>query len=254
LSPAELQNLVNMAQNLQTEGQSYQLPEDIHRELETVTSKDRKTINGKFAKSIAKYDGDTWTKGGATNKQLVAELKRSHVDANQLVQQMYKDAEKVRLTARAATELFEDIGTILEEDDPTTAMQQLLKMRQKCQALAVYGFSTSKQLDNDAKSLPSIPSSSPPQCDTSMKQKRKIRTWHFQPKTWNDYTVNDSKNDSCNRQQIDEVDMEMEMDLENKHSGVEDNLLVSNNAINNNNKNLFLGNPANTNHTNSPTT
>jgi hypothetical protein len=152
LSPEELQNLLAVAQNIKPDGtQVFELPSQIQNELDSNHTKEQQNLNARFIRRLRNYEGNQWTRGGATNKELIAELKRSNVDANQLVQQMYKDAEKLRHTARAAAELFEDIDIILEQDDPTTAGQQLVALQQKCKTIAIYGFSTSKQLDNDAR-------------------------------------------------------------------------------------------------------
>jgi hypothetical protein len=152
LSPAELQNLLSLAQNIKTDSNTvYELPGDIQSDLDNTTIKDRKTRNQRFVRSLTNYEGGQWTRGGATNKQLVPELKRANVEANQLVQQMYRDAEKIRHTARAATELYEDITTILEQEDPATYAQHLHTLKGKCQTLALYGYSTSKTLDVDAR-------------------------------------------------------------------------------------------------------
>jgi hypothetical protein len=157
LSTEELQNLIQVAQNFQIDGQtSYPLPATIKEDLDNTTTKDRKSATARFIKRLNRYDGENWTRGGATNKQLVSELKRSQVDANQLVQQIYKDGEKIRNTARAATELYEDIEAIMEEDEKETIQQHLSTIQQKCQVLAVYGYSSAKQLDEEARRITSI--------------------------------------------------------------------------------------------------
>jgi hypothetical protein len=154
LTPEELQNLINVAQNFQLEGSaSYQLPQSIYDDLESTSTKDRKSVTAKFIKRLNKYDGGSWTRGGATNKELINELKRCNIDANQLVQQLYKDGEKIRHSACAATELFDDIESILEEDDLDNIKQHLSILQQKCQVLAVYGYSTAKNLDDEAKRI-----------------------------------------------------------------------------------------------------
>jgi hypothetical protein len=153
LSTEELQNLVNLAQNVQINNETTILPTPIFDDLESTTNKERKNNNARFIKKLTRYDGGKWTKGGATNKTIIQELKRSTIDANQLVQQLYKDGEKLRITARAATELYEDISTILEEDNAEITKQQILFLREKCHVLATYSYSIGKEMDDEAKKV-----------------------------------------------------------------------------------------------------
>jgi hypothetical protein len=153
LSTEEIQNLLQLAHNINDGSKTFELPPIIKESLDNSTTREQQKENSKFIKRLRVYDGENWTRPGATNKELINELKKAHVDANQLVQQIYKDAEKIRHTARAATELYEDIDTILELDDLQTIQQELSNLQQKCGVLSIYGFSTSKQLDQDAKKI-----------------------------------------------------------------------------------------------------
>jgi hypothetical protein len=155
LSPEELANLIQLAQNIKERNESYNLPTTINESLHDTSPKEQRQLNGRFVKQLRQYEGNQWTKGGATNKELVPELKKAHVDANQHIQQIYIDADKIRNTARAATELYQDLDTIASMENMEEIGSALNNLQQKCQLLAFYGFTTSKQLDNDARKLTS---------------------------------------------------------------------------------------------------
>jgi hypothetical protein len=154
LSQEEIQSILQLAQTLHRDGnEKVEMPNLILDNLNNTTTKDQQRTNNRFVRQLRNYDGDQWTKAGATNKELLVELKKANVDANQHVQQVYKDAERIRNTARAATELYDDINTIINSDNIEELKSQLGNLQQKCAMLAFYGYSTSKQLDNEAKKI-----------------------------------------------------------------------------------------------------
>lgn len=75
-----------------------------------------KTKLKKFAKDAAKYEGGRWTKSGTVNKIFISELRKYSVDAAQTMAAIHKGANRLRTTARSATEIYGGFRYIIEED------------------------------------------------------------------------------------------------------------------------------------------
>jgi hypothetical protein len=155
LSADQIANLVELALSLKGDSQprNLELPREILDDLETTTAKERKARDNRFVKDLLAYEGGTWTKGGITNKQLVPELRRGTVEAYQLISSKYKDGDKLRYSAQAATEIFDDIQQIFNSDDQSQLERNLQAIQEKCRQLAIYGFSQAKGLDLEAREL-----------------------------------------------------------------------------------------------------
>ncbi|CEG64697.1 hypothetical protein RMATCC62417_16534 [Rhizopus microsporus] len=98
------------------------------------SSKKLWTNTQKFTKEALQYDGGKWTKSDAVNKMFVQELKNAKMDAYQSIQQRLKDGDRLRVAARGAIEVFEEIKFVVRR-------------------LVIYAFAASKSIDNEANEL-----------------------------------------------------------------------------------------------------
>ncbi|KAJ8654250.1 hypothetical protein O0I10_010072 [Lichtheimia ornata] len=86
-----------------------ELPEAIFQDLETTSKTTMEKNLKRFTKDIKSYTGGKWTQSGAINKEFIPELKKRSIDVHTAIQARYKDADKLRQAARAATEIYEDL-------------------------------------------------------------------------------------------------------------------------------------------------
>ncbi|SAL96898.1 hypothetical protein [Absidia glauca] len=85
------------------------------------------------------------------------------MDGLQFVQAKYKDADRLRHTAAAATELFEDITIILEQvQQPENLAHQLATIQEKCRLLVRFGYSSGKLMDQEARDVTTMDLRLPP--------------------------------------------------------------------------------------------
>lgn len=131
----------------------YVLPEEIHQDLEETTSKERKANIKRYVNDALHYDGGNWTRSGAVNKVFVQELRNTKVEALQAIQQKFKDADRIRIAARGATEIYEELQFILTREGGEDDGERLSDLVEKVRRLAVYGYATGKAMDNEAKEL-----------------------------------------------------------------------------------------------------
>ncbi|CAO3696910.1 unnamed protein product [Rhizopus microsporus] len=136
LTEAQIIELIqrHTAQTGRDKSTEYALPSEILEDLEESSSKELRTNTQKFTKEALQYDGGKWTKSGAINKMFVQELKNAKMDAYQSIQQRFKDGDRLRVAARGATEVFEEIKFVVErgegENDSELLEQVLEKVRQ----------------------------------------------------------------------------------------------------------------------------
>ncbi|KAI8136862.1 hypothetical protein BJV82DRAFT_584176 [Fennellomyces sp. T-0311] len=126
------------------------LPQEIIQELEEASYPELEESFRVFRRDITRYDGGIWTRQGAVNKIYIGELKKARVEAFGTVQAKYKDAERLRGAARAASDIFQAIQHILTRGGSDEDEEDLHQVMEKARRLAVYGFATSKQQDREA--------------------------------------------------------------------------------------------------------
>lgn len=156
--PAEtIKQLLDLYEHLQQEretkfdrSETFDLPEDIFKELEDTTNSELKSKLKKFGRDAPNYNGGRWTQSGAIHKLFSSELKKQQVDATQTINAFYKGTDRLRTSARASTEIYSDLEHILLNGGTEEEMNNLL---QKVRRLAIYSFATGKELDQDAKDL-----------------------------------------------------------------------------------------------------
>jgi hypothetical protein len=149
LTKEELLELLALARQRQP-SDSPELPSPILDELERSSHREISAFCKKFPRDLLAYRGENWTRSGATNPQFVRTLKDKTIDTYQHVQQQYRDANRLRTVARAATEIFEDLATALD-DSPTITTNHLEQTLEKCRQLAVFSFASAKMVDHEAR-------------------------------------------------------------------------------------------------------
>ncbi|KAI8330202.1 hypothetical protein BC941DRAFT_456889 [Chlamydoabsidia padenii] len=73
------------------------------------------------------------------------------VDGITFTNQISRDAARLRAAGRAATEIYEDIYTILDNQTEGSSNDALQQTMEKCRQLAIFSFITGKAMDQDAK-------------------------------------------------------------------------------------------------------
>ncbi|KAI9247766.1 hypothetical protein EDC94DRAFT_589666 [Helicostylum pulchrum] len=86
-----------------------ELPEEVYTELESYNQHELQKALQKFKRTIPKYNNEEWNTPETTNPNFISQLKQWKVDSLQLVNQIYKLTENMRVQARAATEIFEQL-------------------------------------------------------------------------------------------------------------------------------------------------
>ncbi|OAD81085.1 hypothetical protein PHYBLDRAFT_178860 [Phycomyces blakesleeanus NRRL 1555(-)] len=75
------------------------------------------------------------------------------MDALTIIQNKYKDADKLRTVAHTSTEIYEELQFLIDRggaDDNKDVLQTILE---KTRRLAVYWFASGKAMDGEAKEL-----------------------------------------------------------------------------------------------------
>ncbi|KAI9023627.1 hypothetical protein CLU79DRAFT_834859 [Phycomyces nitens] len=106
-----------------------------------------------FAKDTLNFEGGKWAKSGAINQIFVKDLKKYTMDAHKIVQDKYKDGDKLRITGKVASEIFFDLRHISTRGGSATDTADLEDIIQKVRRLAVYAFASGKALDENAKDI-----------------------------------------------------------------------------------------------------
>ena len=142
LKEAQIIELIqrHTAQTGRDKSTEYALPSEILEDLEESSSKELRTNTQKFTKEALQYDGGKWTKSGAINKMFVQELKNAKMDAYQSIQQRFKDGDRLRVAARGATEIFEEIKFVVERGGGENDSELLEQVLEKVRRLAIYAF------------------------------------------------------------------------------------------------------------------
>ncbi|KAG1168401.1 hypothetical protein G6F70_009135 [Rhizopus microsporus] len=104
-------------------------PSSILSEIEETPSADMRITIKRYARDIPFYNDGSWTRSEVINKSFVSYLKRYKVDAYSIISQRYKDADRLRLAARAATEIVEDLQCIKNHGGDQAAIDQIMEKR-----------------------------------------------------------------------------------------------------------------------------
>ncbi|CEJ01911.1 hypothetical protein RMCBS344292_17335 [Rhizopus microsporus] len=127
-----------------------ELPSSILSEMEETLSTDMHITIKRYARDIPFYDGGSWTRSEIINKSFVSYLKRYKVDAHSTISQKYKDVDRLRLAAREATEIFEDLQYIKNHEGNQAAIDQIME---KTRRLSIYIFASARHIDKEAREL-----------------------------------------------------------------------------------------------------
>lgn len=104
----------------------------------------------RYIRDLPNYEGGDWTINEAINKEFTPNIKRFQIDAYQVLQSRYKDAERIRNTAKAATDIYEDLVYISTHGTDPTAFANIIE---KAKRWAIYGFITSRDIDREARDM-----------------------------------------------------------------------------------------------------
>ncbi|OBZ88913.1 hypothetical protein A0J61_03031 [Choanephora cucurbitarum] len=94
-------------QERETTSDARELPLDIQKILDETPTQELNQNIQQYKRQIQHYHHEEWTRGETTNKEFIQRLKHYQLDAYQMVTTTYKHADHCRITARAATELYE---------------------------------------------------------------------------------------------------------------------------------------------------
>lgn len=119
--------------------------------MEDTSAIDLRYNTTKYQKDVQQYDGGNWTKQGTINQVFIKDLKKHQVETYSVVQQLYKHSEKLRVAARAATEVFSDIQFLLERGGDPSDGDILGGISEKARRLAVYSFASGRTINQEAK-------------------------------------------------------------------------------------------------------
>ncbi|KAI9007867.1 hypothetical protein CLU79DRAFT_823969, partial [Phycomyces nitens] len=193
LTSAQITELLELARKLKVQENSrdrlatYELPQEILDDMETTSRKGLKGNLQRFAKDALTYEGGSWTKGGAINKDFIPELKRSHVDTLTVVQGRYKEADKLRTTASIATEIFDDLKAFIAGDQSKDMPKKSSKRHAAWPSMAMLQQSMPTKTQ---KTLSYVLSTSLPKSGTLMMMKTKeTESWSSLP-TWSSRSTN----------------------------------------------------------------
>lgn len=152
LSTEQIQELLELARRIKLQDEEdTELPEAIFQDLETTSKTTMEKNLKRFTKDIKSYTGGKWTQSGAINKEFIPELKRRSIDVHTAIQARYKDADKLRQAARAATEIYEDLHFIINRGGDPSDEEYLVNILERSRRLAVYAFGSGKTIDAETK-------------------------------------------------------------------------------------------------------
>ncbi|ORE06875.1 hypothetical protein BCV72DRAFT_241666 [Rhizopus microsporus var. microsporus] len=118
--------------------------------MEETPSADMRITIKRYAQDIPFYDGGSWTRSEVINKSFVSYLKRYKADAHSTISQKYKDADRLRLAARAATEIFEDLQYVKNHGGDQSAIDQIME---KTRRLSIYSFVSARHIGKEAREI-----------------------------------------------------------------------------------------------------
>ena len=122
-----------------------ELPEDIQDILDNTSHLDLRSRVKQFLREIPDYQGRDWITNEVVNKAFIQELKNARIDTYQLVQQKYSEASKLRSSAKAATEIYNDIQEFIQNPNENTG--KLHNAIEKSRQLAIANFHGARKMD-----------------------------------------------------------------------------------------------------------
>ncbi|EIE78811.1 hypothetical protein RO3G_03516 [Rhizopus delemar RA 99-880] len=126
----------------------FDIPEEILENLDNTSKGELKTQFKRYHKSLPQYKRGTWTSAETINKCFHADLKRDNLDSYQVVCRDYRHSEKLRTAATAATEIYEELSSLIDGENHV-----LINALEKARRLAVFAFANAKFIDQEAKEL-----------------------------------------------------------------------------------------------------
>ncbi|CEG76455.1 hypothetical protein RMATCC62417_11351 [Rhizopus microsporus] len=109
----------------------FPLHQDIQQELDESSPSIIQANIQRFARKVPKIEGGEWTTSETINKEFVQELKKRKIDVYQHVSSKYKDAERLRTSAKAATSICIEDTTAVRSVLPST-VSNWVKNHMKC--------------------------------------------------------------------------------------------------------------------------
>ncbi|KAG1063729.1 hypothetical protein G6F41_010576 [Rhizopus arrhizus] len=134
----------------QKRNEHFELPTEIQTDLDKTSSSETQQNIKRYIRELPQYEGGIWTSAETINKVFIPDLKRYQIDAYQVVTQRYKDADKIRHAAKAATDIYEDLIHFATNGGDEATFANIVE---KARRMAVYGFSTAKTVDTEARDL-----------------------------------------------------------------------------------------------------
>ncbi|KAI8143105.1 hypothetical protein BJV82DRAFT_578841 [Fennellomyces sp. T-0311] len=131
---------------------SFPLPQEVLFDLEGLPENPSQELR-RFQRELTRYEGGTWTRTGAVNPVFIQKLKRKNFDSFSVIQNRYKDAERLRSTGRAATELYEELNSLTQQPFTNNTQEELATIMEKIRRLAIYSFAGAKAMDYESKQL-----------------------------------------------------------------------------------------------------
>lgn len=126
----------------------FELPDEILDDLENTSKTDLTQRLKKYQKSIPKYEKGKWTSAETINKCFHADLKRENLDSYQVISSHYRHSDKLRTAGSAATEIFQEIQSIIGEEESVFA-----NVLEKTRRLAIFAYANAKFIDQEAKEI-----------------------------------------------------------------------------------------------------
>ncbi|EIE79992.1 hypothetical protein RO3G_04697 [Rhizopus delemar RA 99-880] len=180
ITPEQLETLFQQfVARLKTEekgrGERTILPYQIMAEMDETPSPEMRTTIKKYAREVPLYEGGNWPASETTNKIFIPDLKRHKVDAHQVVSQRYKDADHLRIAARAATEVFEDLTYVQENGSDNAVLMDIIE---KTRRLAIYSYITANSIDKEARDLSTTALRLPSNMRYIQEEEESNKNWH----------------------------------------------------------------------------
>ncbi|KAG1394937.1 hypothetical protein G6F60_010545 [Rhizopus arrhizus] len=139
------------AEEAEQRNKGFEIPVEICEELDSYNTFELQKALQKFKRSVPKYNNEDWNTPESTNPNFIPQLKQGKVDTLQLVSTIYKHTENTRAQARAASEIFESLQYISERGMQQEDEELYHTTMEKARRLAVFGFGTARQQENEAK-------------------------------------------------------------------------------------------------------
>ncbi|KAG1257462.1 hypothetical protein G6F68_009288 [Rhizopus microsporus] len=126
----------------------FEIPEEILEDLDNTSKTDFHQRFKKYQRSLPKYQKTQWTSAETINKCFHADLKRENLDSYQVISSHYKHSDKLRTAGAAATEIFEELQSLIGTEDSIFA-----NVLEKARRLAIFTYANAKFIDQEAKEI-----------------------------------------------------------------------------------------------------